>query len=991
MVAVSNAYGFYLGQPWWLLASLVIVPMIWLARRSLASLGRGRRIAAVVLRVVVVLLLAVLLAKPMLVQKSRRTTVIAVLDRSQSIPADRTEAVLDYLTKAVVRKDAQDQLAVVDVAEAARISMLPSSETTIRRRNTLLTGGQSRLADGIQMAMAIAPPDTAVRIVLASEGNETEGDLKEAARTAAANRIPIDVIPLRYRYDNEVLFRRIAAPPRIRAGQTIPLRFLLDSTGDVRGKLMLTLNGKPVDLMPDTPEVAVPVELKAGTNVKTVSISVGPRGLHDFEAVFLADDPRQDRIAENNRAAAMTYVAGAGYVRVFDVDGGGAGLAHALQEAGINTVRSDISDLPEELPRLLDVDAIVLVNTPVQHFTMAQQEMLCRYVNDLGGGLVMVGGPDSFGAGGWIGSPVASILPVDLDPPQKKQLPMGALVLVIDHSGSMAGEKVEMCKAAAAGAVRLLSQRDHVGIIVFDAVSDWVVSLGPAQDKEGIYHRISQIGAGGGTVMGPAMREAFAALKNSRHGIKHVILLTDGQTADPDLCARLGQDMAAAGITISTVAIGQGAYTELLHNIAVAAQGRFYPVENPANIPEIFIKEAQVVRRSMIVEQTFTPQVVYSLSEILNGVPAMPALDGYVLTGPKGGLNQLVLGSNEADPVLATCQSGLGRCVAFTSSADTRWAAQWVQWSDFARFWEQVVRWAGRPSQSADCEVVTDVEGQEAMIRVEAFDADGKFLQLASIEGQVLTPDMKSQSLELSQTGPGQYAGRFRAPAPGSYIVNVQYRKTDDVPRGQEAAPASQNGPRSANAIVTIPFAPEFRDLTDNAALLKEISEMTRGRVLPLESDPNEVNLYDYAGLRFPETHLPLVQPLMLAWIALFLTDVAVRRVIVDARARLRKAVAWLTATTRQEKDERIVRLQARSQKLRAQWAAGAADGVFSKRYQGGENYQGSTIDSEPKRAEPPTAKPAVEEPKKPKPVESTHIDQLLQARHKRAGRDQKE
>lgn len=988
---MSDAYSFYLGQPWWLLAGIVIVPMIWLARRSLASLGGGRRIAAIVVRVVVVLLLAVLLARPMLVQKSRRTTVIAVVDRSQSIPADRAEAALDYLTKAVARKDAQNQLAVVDVAESARISMLPSNDAVIRRRNTLLTGGQSRLADGIQMAMAIAPPDTAVRIVLASEGNETEGDLREAARTAAANRIPIDVIPLRYRYGNEVLFRRIAAPPRIRSGQTIPLRFILDSTGDVRGKLMLSLNGKPVDLTPDGPEIAVPVELKAGTNVKTVSVPVAGRGLHDFEAVFLADDPKQDRIAENNRAETMTYVAGPGFVRVYDVDGAGQGVARALQEAGINTIRGEVSELPDELPRLLDVDAVVLVNTPVQHFTMAQQEMLCRYVNDLGGGLIMVGGPDSFGAGGWIGSPVASILPVDLDPPQKKQLPLGALVLVIDHSGSMTGEKVEMCKAAAAGAVRLLSQRDHVGIIVFDAVSDWVVSLGPALDKEGIFHRISQIGAGGGTVMGPAMREAFAALKDSRHAIKHVILLTDGQTADPDLCARLGEDMGAAGITVSTVAIGQGAYTELLHNIAVAAQGRFYPVENPANIPEIFIKEAQVVRRSMIVEQTFTPQVVYSLSEILNGIPALPALDGYVLTGPKGGLNQVVLSSNEADPILATCQSGLGRCVAFTSSADSRWAAQWIQWGDFARFWEQVVRWAGKPSQSADCEILTDVEGQETTVRVEAFDAEGRFLQLASIDGQVLTPEMKSQTLQLTQTGPGQYAAQFRAPASGSYIVNVQYRKAEDVARGEGTPSSPLNGARSANAIVTIPFAPEFRDLTDNAPLLKEVSEMTHGRVLPLESDPNEVNLYDSAGLQFPETHLPLVQPLMLAWIALFLTDVAVRRVILDARAKLRRAIAWVTATTRQEKDERIARLQARSQKLRAQWAAGAADGVFAKRYDGGQQYQGDTIGSEPRGAEPPTAKPTAPEPAKPKPApQSTHIDQLLQARHKRARGDPK-
>ncbi len=989
---MSNTYGFYLGQPWWLLASIVIVPMIWLAGRNLAALGRGRRIAAVVLRVVTVLLLAVLLARPMLVQKSRRTTVIAVLDRSQSIPTDRAEAALDYLSKAVAHKDTEDQLAVVDVAETASISMLPSGDPTIRRRNTLLTGGQSRLADGIQMAMAIAPPDTAVRIVLASEGNETEGDLKEAARTAAANRIPIDVLPLRYRYDNEVLFRRIAAPPRIRSGQTIPLRFLLDSTGDVRGKLMLMLNGKPVDLMPETPEVAVPVELKAGTNVKTVSIPVGARGLQDFEAVFLADDPRQDKIAENNRAATMTYVAGPGYIRVFDVEGGGQGLTRALQEAGINAIRSDVSELPTELPRLLDVDAVVLVNTPVQHFTMAQQEMLCRYVNDLGGGLVMVGGADAFGAGGWIGSPVASILPVDLDPPQKKQLPLGALVLVMDHSGSMVGEKVEICKAAAAGAVRLLSQRDQVGILIFDAAYQWIVPLSPALDKEGIYHRIGQIGGGGGTVMGPAMKEAFAAMKNSKQGIKHVILLTDGQTADPDVCSYVGSDMAAAGITISAVAIGQGAHTQLLNGIATGAQGRFYSVENPTEIPEIFIKEAQVVRRSMIIEQTFSPQVVYSLSEILNSVPAaLPALDGYVLTGPKGGLNQVILGSNEADPILATCQSGLGRCVAFTSSVDSRWAAQWLQWSDFARFWEQTIRWAARPSQSADCEILTDVEGQEATVRVEAFDADGKFLQLASVEGQVLTPEMKGQSLQLTQIGPGQYAGRFRAPSPGSYIVNLQYRKTGDVSRSGGDSPLPPDGARLANAIVTVPFAPEFRDLSDNTPLLKEISEMTHGRVLLLESDPNEVNLYDYAGLRFPETHLPLVQPLMLMWVALFLTDVAVRRVILDVRARLRKAVAWLTATARQEKDERIARLQARSQKLRAQWAAGAADGVFSTRYQGGEKYQGDTIGSEPRRPETTAAKPTAEESKPPKPAsESTHIDQLLQARRKKTGKDGK-
>jgi uncharacterized membrane protein len=979
--AVNDAYGFYLGQPWWLVAGLVIAPMVWLAGRNLAALGPGRRTAAIILRILGVLLLAVLLARPMLVQKSRRTTVIVVLDRSRSIPTGLAQAALDYLSKAAAVKDARNQLAVVDVAEAASISSLPSSNTAIRRRNTLLTGQQSRLADGIQMAMAIAPPDTAVRIVLASEGNETEGDLKEAARTAAANQIPIDVLPLRYRYENEVLFRRLVAPPRVRSGQMVPLRFLLDSTGDVRGRLLLTLNGEPVDLVPDSPEVAVPVELKAGTNVKTVSIPVGARGILSFNAVFLPDDPKQDRIAENNRADAIAYVAGPGSVCVFDTEDAGADLARVLEQAGIRTVRRNVSELPTELTRLLDVDAIVLANTPVHQFTMAQQEMLCRYVNDLGGGLVMVGGADAFGAGGWIGSPVAGILPVDLDPPQKKQLPLGSLVLVLDHSGSMTGQKVEICKAAAAGAVRMLSQRDQVGIVIFDAATEWLVPLGPAQDKDAICRRISGIGAGGGTIMGPAMDKALTALKDIKKGIRHVILLTDGQTADRELCGRLGADMAAAGITVSTVAVGPDADTRLLHDIAVQGQGRFYPVADPTNIPEIFIKEAQVVRRSMIIEQTFAPQIVYSLSEILNGVPAgLPALDGYVLTGPKGGLNQLVLGSNEADPILATCQSGLGRCVAFTSSADSRWAASWVQWPGFSKFWEQVIRWAGKPSQSADCEIFVDVEGQEAVVRVEAFDAQGKFLQLAAVEGQVLTPNMKAQRLQLTQTGPGQYSGRFRSAASGSYIVNLQYRKTGP---GDAA--------RLANAIVTIPFAPEFRDLSDNAPLLEEVSRMTHGRVLPLDGDPNEVNLYDSAGVKFPETHLPLVRPLMLAWIAIFLLDVAVRRVVVDVRAMLRRAKAWLTRTVRREEDQTISRLQARRQKLREQWSARNAQAALSKHYEGAEKYEGELLTAEPKR-EPQAPKEEVKKPESAKKrAEATYIDQLLEAKRKKAGHNEDE
>lgn len=982
---MSDTYGFYFGQPWWLVASVAVVPLIWLARRNLGSLGAARRILAIGLRTVVILLLVVLLARPMLVRKSRRATVIAVVDRSRSVPDAMIDTALDYLGKAAATKGVDDQLAVVDVAESAQIARLPASDVALGRRNTMLSGQQSRLAGGIEMAMAIAPPDTAARIVLISEGNETEGDLRAAAGTAGANKIPIDVLPLRYRYDSEVLFRRLVAPARARSEETIDLRFLLDSTAAVRGRLLLTLNDRPLDLVPDSDEVAVPLVLEAGTNVKTVAVPVGARGLHHFEAVFLPEDGRQDRVVENNRASAVTQVAGPGSVRVYDTEDAGAEIARVIEAAGLDVSRADVSTMPDQLMRLLDADAVVLANTPVHYFTMAQQEMLCRYVNDLGGGLVMVGGPESFGAGGWIDSPVAEILPVDLDPPQKKQMPRGALALVIDRSGSMTGQKVEICKVSAAASVRLLSRLDHIGVLAFDAAYDWLVPMRPVGEKDDIYEQIRQIGAGGGTIMGPAMEAAYEALQEVEAGVKHVVLLTDGITSDRDYCVELSRKMAASRVSVSTVAVGEQADTQLLFDIAEATKGRFYRVTDVMSIPQIFVKEAQVVRRSMIIEHSFSPQVVYSLSETVKGLAApLPTLDGHVLTGPKGGLNQLVLTSGEADPILATCQSGLGRCAAFTSSADTRWAAQWVQWPEFARFWEQVVRWAGRPAQSPDCEIFADVQGQDVTVQIEAFDEDGTFLQFAWIQGQVLTPEMTSEPLPLNQMGPGQYAAQFKAGESGSYIVNVQYRRL-----GEE-------GVKLANAIVTVPFAPEFRDLSDNLPLLEEVARVTGGRVLP--TDPNAAGLYDYAGLSFPETNLPLLRPLLLIWLGLFLLDVAMRRVVIDVRAGARRVRAWFAGLGRGEQDETISRLQVTRQKLRAQWSARGAETVASARYDGGDRVDESVarrVSLVAREGDDGDRQKVEEAEKAPKKVEkargssgASHIDQLLAAKRKKSERD---
>ena len=980
---MGPAYDFYFLQPFWLLACLLAVPVVWLAHRSLGGLPTARRIIATVLRVLVVLLLAVILARPTIAKNSRQLTLITVMDRSQSVPQQLREQARSLLLQAFEHKLPTDQLAVIDVAEAAGIRQLPSAQIALDQRNTTLEGLQTNLADGVQLAMAIAPPDAATRILLVSDGNQTSGDLKEVARIAGANNIPIDVLPLRYSLDREVVLKRLAVPTKARSGQTVTLRFILSSAVECTGSLLLTLNDRVVDLDPDSDAVGAPVRLKPGTNVQTVSIPLGSRGMHQFEAVFVPDDPAADKLAQNNRASAMTFVSGPGHVLILaDSQAAAQPLAAALEQADIQTRYTHVSQLTSQLPKLMEADAIVMVNADAGNFSFHQQQMLSRYVTDLGGGLVMVGGPNSFGAGGWIGSPLAEILPVDLDPPQKKQMPKGALVLVIDRSGSMVGEKVEMCKVAAAASVRLLSRLDLVGVVVFDATHVWLVPFGPAGEKDDIYKQIRNIGAGGGTIMGPAMQMAYKALSGAKAGVKHVILLTDGQTSDEDLCAKTADKMAKTDISVSTVAIGEGANTQLLFDIASVTKGRFYSVEDPMNLPEIFIKEAQVVRRSMIIEKTFSPTMVYSLSETVKGLASpLPALDGYVLTGPKGGLSQLVLSGDQADPILATCQAGLGRCVAFTSSVDSRWASQWLQWGGFGRFWDQTIRWVGKSSLSSDCEIFADVRGRGVTLTVESVDPAGEFVQFSDIKGQIISPDMKALPLDLSQVGPGRYRAEFLAPASGSYLVNLRYRKL-----GQDDVVGL------AHSAVNVPYAQEFRDLSDNSALLAQIAASTGGRII--NTDPAQANLFDHAGLNFPQSAFSLTNPLIVIWIILFLLDVAVRRIALDFRA----IAARIVSVFRMVRPTRVTsptleRLRLTRKRLKEQLSTKPTEPLASKRFQASQDQRVSDLPIAEDLPEPAsTAAPRPAEISKPQtPLsDQTHLQRLLKAKRQATDHRQK-
>lgn len=877
---------------WLILVPILWVIILWIGRSSLSGLGTITRRVALVIRLLVIALFVAAMAEPQIRDISKDVAVTFVVDTSKSIPPPlQTYADERVAAIAAANMKEDDRLGVVTVAVDAFVQSLPSKRNKQVEKNNIGATEGTDLAGGLRLALAVKQPDAAYRVVLISDGNETVGSILRVAEAAKAAGIPVDVLPLTYSNTREVIVEDLVGPASARMGENLTLKVRVTATAPTTGRIAVTDNGEQLDLDPDGPALGAPVSLEAGTRWLAVPVTVGRAGPHEFVATFEPDKDAsgrvEDTILENNRAAAVTFVGGEGRVLVYsenpeDV----AALEAALTKAKIATEIKAPEAGPQSLVELSGYDAVVLCNVPAYSFSEAQMEQMRQYVHDGGGGLLMIGGPSSLGAGGWIGSPIEDALPVKLDPPQKKQMPRGALVCVM-HSVEM-GNGMYWGKQTAAAAVEGLSRLDLAGIVESpgwnsrsstSADYSWVFPLAEVGDKIAIKQAINNMQYGDMPSFDGPLSAALKSLQGVDAGLKHVVMISDG---DPSLNPNLLAQFKKAKITISTVAFfsHNAVDAQRMKYIADQTDGKFWDIKpgQEAEVPKIFFKEAQTVRRPLIWEgDPFQPAVTGAVAEPMRGITAVPPITGYVVAAEREGLSMVTLRGKENDPIAALWQYGLGRSIVFASDASTKWANAWTSWGQFQAFWEQHLRWAMRPSGSANAKVTTETQGDQTHVIVELTDSIGERLNFAAMSARVARPDGAGEELQLKQVGPGRYEGYFKSDAPGSYMVSAKY----SVPR-----PGAQALEGTIQASVSHPFADEFRALKDNAPLLEQVAAMTGGQ--ELTDDPATSNPWRREGLNMPVATRPIWLAVALAAIGLFLTDVAVRRVRIDIPAMTR-------------------------------------------------------------------------------------------------------
>lgn len=579
---------------------------------------------------------------------------------------------------------------------------------------------------------------------------------------------------------------------------------------------------------------------------------------------------KHDTWRTNNTARATLPVFGRPRVLYVEGEPLYAGyLQRALEAEKIDVTVRGAYGVPSSLAELQKFDLLIMSDVPAVNVGLGQMAAIQSYVRDLGGGFIMAGGQNSFGAGGYYGTLLERILPVRFDTEKKRDQPSLALVLCLDRSGSMTGQKLELAKDAAKATAELLGPSDLIGVVAFDSSAYSVVRLQRAANRMRILNDISRVQAGGGTNIRPALQDALGELQPAVAKVKHVILLSDGQSPYQGI-AELVDEMAAARITVSVVAVGDGADRTLLQMIAERGNGRYYQTDDATNIPKIFTKETTQVARSALVEEAVSVRPT-KLASVLAGVDwaAAPKLRGYVSTKAKP-LSETLLVSDYAEPILAVWRVGLGKTAAFTSDVKNRWAVDWLGWSGYGQFWAQLAREIMRHRVQRSFEMKTAVHHGEAQVTVDAIDRADRFINGLDSTLTVLDPRHPGQKLTipLQQTAAGRYEATLRLPSYGSFLLRANHRLD-----GKTLAESVSS--------LSVPYPREYLDLVQDEDRLWRTARVGGGL-----ADPSPAALFD-PGTEQMRYHRDLWPWVLYVVLGLFLLDVLLRRVRIFGYAPL--------------------------------------------------------------------------------------------------------
>ncbi len=796
----------------------ILVFLTW--RRMSLPFPRSQRYLILACRLALFTLIVSALAGAALSSPISRQAVVFVGDLSASA-APQQAFIEQWINNAILSKRPGDQVGIVAVGRNALVEQSVRTEIDFSQFESTPDTNYTDLAAGLRLAAAILPNDSERRIVLLSDGQQNLEDALPEAQLLQQEGIRLDIVPLPTIIGPEARVDGLDAPATLRTNEHFLLHARLFSTVAQTVTLRLYLD--------QTLLLQRSLHLAVGEQEITFNLVAPPAGFHSYRITM---DAPLDTISQNNEAAAFVNVQGPPHVLVVEgKPGAGYNIAAALQATRITVTVGTPVDVPANLEGLVSYDAVVLADVPAADLGPTRMQVLQSFVRDLGRGLVVSGGENSYGVGGYANTPLEETLPVSMEIPQHKDTPTIAVVLIVESLENASG--VNISKEASKEVVSLLTPRDYIAVSA--AFGGLVIPMQHVTNKTAINQAIDTMAPNDPQSYLPDLLVAETALLHTDAKIKHVILLGDGDATDS--YATQVSKMANEGITVSVVGTNIGSYQDLtmMHQIATLGKGHFYQADNPNAIPRILFNETRQAARRAIIQEPFVPATVAS-HPILTGLGPLPQLNGYVATTLKPAA-QLLLTSRLDDPILAVWQYGLGRVVAWTSDALGLWTANWLNWSDAARWWANLVTWA-LPTPDSQLIVNGEIAGGNGHITVDLPSAISTASGLASqqqVQVSIIAPDLSQQTVTLQPTAPDRWEGTFPTAQVGVYLLRVTWQARS----GTNTASSRL----STTTGLVVPYSPEFYNSGTDLHFLNLLAHAGGGTIL----DPG-----DYAAAFSP-------------------------------------------------------------------------------------------------------------------------------------------
>lgn len=790
------------------------------------------RHAALALKALSFAAIVLALAAPRMTVSETKMAVAVLVDTSASVSSSDLKKASEAAT-AIEGRKGRNWIGVIPFARATRNPAKEEKPKAWEFRYTSGDAGRGTdLEMGIRQALASMPEGLVPRLVLISDGNENRGSIARAVYQAQQRKIPIDTIALGGRAESGLRLETVSLPSLTFTGERFPVDLTVNSSKAGQGTLEVLADGKTIG--------KTNVRIEQGVNHIRAHANLSAAG-----AVDLAVSLQMPGSGELRFDQALTLRRPRLLYASQDPAGTEANFVSALEAAQFDVKR--VSDLSGQ--KLNDYQVVVLNNWDLESIPAARKDELESYVK-AGGGLAVIGGERNvYPEGKKVEDALDRTLPAKVAPPRS---PEGTcVVLIIDKSSSMEGRKMELARIAAVGVIDNLRPIDTVGVLIFDNSFQWAVPLRKAEDKSLIKRLVSGITPDGGTQIAPALGEGFRKISTANGTFKHVVLLTDGISEEGD-SLEVSREAQNRRITISTVGLGQDVNRAYLEKIATIAGGKAYLLNDPSGLERILLKDVMEHTGSTAVEKPLQPSVLKQ-TEILDGVgiESAPALKGYVRFTAKPTADT-ILQIDHKDPLLARWQYGLGRAAVFASDAKSRWAANWVTWPGYDKFWMNLIRDLLPHSHTGEATVDYDGANGELVVNYR-MESDAKQTALPPIFA--IGPNGFQRPVPVAKLAEGAYRGRVSiGQAQGLFRVR---------PLNESAA------------FPELGFYQREEELAEhgsNQALLRKVAEFTGGKFNPQPKD-----VFDPAGRSIAST-MRLWPGLLALAIALNLAELIVRK-----------------------------------------------------------------------------------------------------------------